>query len=204
MNAALTIREASRFMIGATLLRDTAQLRNPGHSIGFDDVVQGVLSTAHPDAAEKLRSSIEHLADIAGTEGFLRNTPSHAKITPRVLQTRAADLAVAKSVQNTILVAFEHADPAFNGRDATSRDVLEGATLSAYRAIDQTPGSNHEKTLMLDQFTSDMLLVANNHPEMVTFLEETQTKYLDLIRRELLEPFMGSDAKKQADTDYTM
>lgn len=192
MSAALKIRDASRFVIGTGLLRDRTIAMTNQNNISFDDVAGAVLASPASESARKLRATIEHLADLGTLESQIRNTPSHAQITPKIVSTREADMHAIQEIHSVLLRSATLA-PAAIAQDAVSEDVLSQELKRAFREIDKMPGSAHEKEQLLDEIENDLMLLTDSSPVMQRIFTDTQTDYLEELRLESMKPFLNND-----------
>ncbi len=141
----LSIREASRFVIGATLLRAQAmQHADQAQMLTFDNVAAAVLQ-ATPEGAQ-LRRTVDAMAD-SQAEWF-RSNPPHVMSSDRVMQSRAAEVDALRVVGGAAISTVLHGPRAVN-HDSAASEHLTAVYTDAYTAIDAAPGStNDRRTLM--------------------------------------------------------
>lgn len=121
----LSIREASRFVIGATMMRAKAIEASGNAGITFDNVAHAALR-ADADG-DKLRMSIETLAD--RESGWLRSTPPHILKTERVMQSREAEIRTFTAISAAVVATVEFADDASAGNTARIRPCTKSTWM---------------------------------------------------------------------------
>lgn len=176
MTMQLSIREASRFVIGAATLRATA-MASEGVTIDFDDVAYAAQQPGGDGVT--LRQSIDVLAD--NESAHLRNTPPHRLKTPAVLQTRQAEMYALTRLGDAVIATIEHGPAAIeNGAAAiAARERLIPIYVEAFKAIDATPGSTQDKRAM-QQSLSDQVRALTTQPDyLASILGEAATKALE-------------------------
>lgn len=190
MTMQLSIREASRFVIGAATLRATA-MASEGVTIDFDDVAY---AAQQPGAdGVTLRQSIEVLAD--NESGHLRNTPPHRLKTLPVLQTRQAEMNAVTRLGAAVIATIEHGEAAVgNGASAiAAREHLIPVYVEAFKAIDATPGSTQDKRAM-QQSLSDQARALTTQPDYIaSLLGEAATKALEQEYDEIFSFYENTD-----------
>ena len=142
----LSIREASRFVIGATLLRSQAmQHAEQAQMLTFDNVAAAILQPT--DQGAQLRRTVDAMAD--GEAEWFRSNPPHAMSSDRVMQSRAAEVDALRAVSGAAISTILYGPRAVNG-DSASNEHLTTVYTEAYTAIDAAPGStNDRRALML-------------------------------------------------------
>lgn len=170
----LSIREASRFIIGAAMMRAKAIEASGNADITFDNVALAALCEGAD--GEKLRLSIKTLAD--QESGWMRSTPSHVLKTERVLQSREAELRAFTAISAAVLATVELADGASAG-NTQAHQTLHGKYMDAFRSIEQTLGSTHDRR-QLKSLLRDQSLAMTTESEFVgKALKSAETAYLE-------------------------
>lgn len=170
----LTIREASRFTIGAEILRREALRHSEGQLVTFDHVAGAIL---RPDAdGQKLRSALDTLAD--QESNWLRNTPSHTLKTDRVMQSREAEITMFKAIGAAVVATIEHAEAA-SMQNADAQRALHEAYQGALEAIDNSPGSAQDKLAMQGSLKQQASAATEYGNEVIAALNLAETAYLE-------------------------
>ncbi len=170
----LTIREASRFTIGAEILRREAMRHSEGQLVTFDHVAGAIL---RPDAdGQKLRSALDTLAD--QESNWLRNTPPHTLKTDRVMQSREAEIHMFKGIGAAVIATIEHAEAA-SMQDSNAQRALHEAYLGALEAIDHSPGSAQDKLAMQESLKQQATAATEYGNEVIAALNLAETAYLE-------------------------
>ena len=131
MDKQLSIRDASRFIIGAAIIREMAMAKSPGATLGIDEIAAASLRQDEDGAG--LRTSILKLADKEAH--WFRSTLSHVLATERVVETREQELGVLNNINLAALTALEF------GPQAAAGDVAANTALHSAGAIGGIPGS---------------------------------------------------------------
>lgn len=141
----LSIREASRFVVGTALLRARAmQHAENAQSLTFDNVAAAVLQ---PTAeGSQLRRTVEAIAD--DEAAWFRSNPPHAMSSDRVMQSRAAEVEALKRVGGAAISTLLHG-PRAAAADASARERLTAIYSDAYTAIDAAPGSTSDRRALM-------------------------------------------------------
>lgn len=170
----MSIREASRFTIGAEILRREAMRHSAGQLVTLDHVAGALL---RPDAdGQKLRSALDTLADQEST--WLRNTPPHTLTTDRVMQSREAEISVFTKIGAAIIATIEHAEAA-SMQDVTAQRALHDGYLGALEAIDNSPGSSQDKLSMKEALTQQAKTATPYGNEVTAALNLAETALLE-------------------------
>ena len=195
----LSIRDASRFVIGAAIIRDMATQNTPESAITFENVAEMALR----DNADgkNLRSSIEKLADQEGA--WFRSTPPHALATERVMQTRAQELRTLNDSNLAVLATLEFGPEALAGTPE-AREALQGRLQAAIRAIDEMPGSTTERRALLDSLKGQTGDALGDPAFMAQQLRTAQKVYLDNFREERLAAYTNPSLERSDDLDFGM
>jgi hypothetical protein len=192
----LSIREASRFVIGAAIMREMANKNSPGANITFDNVAVAALGQDNDGA--QLRSSIQKLADQEAV--WFRSTPPHTLATERVMQTRAQEVRTLNSVNLAVLMTLEHSRDAAEG-DPTAIKTLEDSYQTAIRAIDEMPGSTTERRSFLQSLKSQVIEASNDRAYIEQALDRAQHLYLDAMMSERLAAYQSPSQDRDNDND---
>jgi len=169
----LSIRDASRFVIGAGIMRQKAIETSGNPAITLANVAQAALRDG-PDGS-KVRQTIDTLAD--QESGYLRSTPPHTLRSERIMQSREAELNVFTAMHRAVIgsVTFEAAGPA--AKNYAERELRQ-SLLEAFEAIDNTPGSRADRDGLLATMR-DQVIAASTAPEsMQRMLRESEQAYL--------------------------
>lgn len=169
----LSIRDASRFVIGAGLMRQKAIEASGNPAISFENVAQAALREG-PDG-QKIRQTIDTLAD--QESAWLRNTPPHTLNSDRVMQSRAAEISAFTAIHRAVIstVAFDAAPPAEKGAAETE---LRQSLLHVLEAIDNTPGSRADREGLLSNLRDQVVAVAGDGDFMKRALRDSEQAYL--------------------------
>jgi hypothetical protein len=141
----LSIREASRFVIGATRLRAQA-LQHSAHAqmLTFDNVAAAVLQPS--TEGKQLRQTVETMAD-SEAEWF-RSNPPHAMSSERVMQSRAAEVSALRKVGGAAVSTLVYGARAI-ANDGPAAEQLTSIYSGAYAAIDAAPGSTNDRRSLM-------------------------------------------------------
>jgi hypothetical protein len=193
----LSIRQASRFVIGAAMMRAKAIEASGNNGITFDSVALASMR-ANADGA-KLRQSIETLADQEAT--WLRNNPPHTLATDRVMQSRQAELKTFRSINAAVIVTSELANKAMTG-DEDAGNVLHEQLVSTLGVIDQTPGSTQDRRNLLTSLKAQVAL-AGPADFMSNVMRSAEGDYAERFRAERLARYMAPPLERGEDFDDT-
>ncbi|MFK0093879.1 hypothetical protein [Pseudomonas sp. NPDC090592] len=169
----LSIRDASRFVIGAGSMRERAIAASGNPAISLENVAQAALREG-PDG-QKIRQTIDTLAE--QESAWLRNTPPHTLSTDRVMQSRAAEVSAFTAIHRAVIssVAFEAAAASEKGEAETG---LRQSLTGAIEAIDHTPGSRADREGLLANLRDQVLAVASDGDFMKRVLRQSEQAYL--------------------------
>lgn len=163
-----SIKEASRFMVGAATLRALTIQRMNTPNISFSSVAQPALK--NDETASKLRQSIETLAD--SESAWFRNTPPHTLASAKVMQSRQQEVAAFALIGASTLVAATHAGLAQD-------EQLDERLSQAYRAIDELSGTAASKRQIKEFFEHEVVRSAADKDSARAALLRGENKYLD-------------------------
>lgn len=168
----LSIREASRFVIGAAIMR-TKAIEASNVAITIDNLATAAF---REDAdGEKLRHSIDILAD--GESGWLRNTPPHVLKTERVIEGREEEIRAFAAIHAATIATIEHASDASAGNTA-AHQALHTAYMGAIEAIAANRGQISERR-QLKALLHDQAQALTTEGEFVnSVLKEAESAYL--------------------------
>jgi len=170
----LSVREASRFVIGAAMMQAKA-IEMPGNAaISFDNVALAALREGAD--GEKLRLAIETLAD--QESGWMRSTPPHVLKTERVLQGREAEVRTFTAISAALVATVELADDACAG-NTQAYQTLHGKYMDAFRSIDETPGSTKDRRQLKSLLCDQALAMTTESAFVKTALKSAETAYLE-------------------------
>jgi hypothetical protein len=194
----LSIREASRFVIGGEILRREAMKASEGgRTITFDHVAAAALRPGEDGV--KLRRSIETLAD--QESAWLRNTPPHTLKTDRVLQTREAEIRTFVAIHAAVVATIEHAEHA-SMQDENATRALHDAYQSAYAAIDVSPGSTQDREAYKGALHDQTIAATPYVNEVTSALDLAETAYLEAERDRILSKYDRNSLERS--DDYEM
>ncbi|WP_460198999.1 hypothetical protein ACE15N_22185 (plasmid) [Xanthomonas campestris pv. passiflorae] len=178
----LSIRDASRFLVGAALMRSKAIEASGNPGISFDYVASAALRT---DAdGERLRLSINTLADQEA--GAFRNTPPHTLTTDRVMQSRDAEVRTWRAIGLAGIETIEH-----SGDLDAAGPRLQSSYMDALKAIDETPGSTQERRQLHAVLQDEIAAAATEPGKAVDLLRKSERSYLDAERDAILARYEG-------------
>lgn len=174
MEQRLSIREASRFVIGAAIMRARAIEASSIEGITFDKVAEAALRK--DDDGAKLRQSIDMLAD--AESGYLRNTPPHALKTDRVMQSREAECRAFAAIHAAVITTVEFADNAKAG-DAQASQNMRDNYIVAFRTIEEAPGSTADRRQLKALLHNQAQTITSESGFVAAMLKSAETAYLE-------------------------
>jgi hypothetical protein len=191
----LSIRAASRFVIGAAIIRDLAQHHSADTKVTLDNVAVAALRDGLDGG--RLRASIEMLADQEA--GWFRSTPSHALTTHKVLNSRvqemrglnAANLAVLATMQIGVATAEAHSE-------------LQMSYQAAIRAIDEMPGTTAERRTVLHDFEAQVISVGSDAAQIQSEMTAAQRTYLKQLMSERLADYQIPSLAEGGEPEFHM
>lgn len=194
----LSIRDASRFVIGAAIICDMASKNTPESAITIGNVSTMALRDSD---GQTLRSSIEKLAD--QESAWFRSTPPHTLATERVMQTRALEARTLNASNLASLTTLEFGASATTG-NPVAEEVLQTRLQAAVRAIDEMPGSTSERKALLQSLKTETTLAHGDASVMAQQLRAAQKTYLDNFRQERLAAYTNPSLDRSDDLDFGM
>jgi hypothetical protein len=198
MDMQLSIRDASRFMIGTAIIREMATKNSPDATITFDAVSTAALREGGD--GKDLRASISKLADQEA--GWFRSTPLHVLASDRVMQTRAHEMNAINSMQLAALSTLEFGAEASAGRPE-AKEALQASLQAAVRAIDTMPGSTTERRGMLQALEGQSIEASGNASFISGELTTAQKVYLDAMMAERLAVYENPSHDRSDDLDMS-
>ncbi|HDS1733920.1 hypothetical protein [Pseudomonas sp. BP8] len=192
----LSIRDASRFVIGAGLMRQKAIEASNNPAISFDNVAQAALRDT-PDS-QKIRQTIDALADQEAQ--WLRNTPPHTLSSDRVMQSRKAEVNAFTAIHRAVVsaVSFEAASP--DEKDG-EQSVLRQSLLDALEAIDNTSGSRADREGLLANLRDQVVSVSSDGDFMKGALRDSEQAYLAADLDKTFARYNTPSLQRSADLD---
>ncbi|OAD16443.1 hypothetical protein [Achromobacter insolitus] len=167
----LSIREASRFVIGTALLRAQAmQHAEHAQMLTFDNVAAAVLQPTQE--GKQLRQTVEAMADREA--GWFRSNPPHAMSSDRVMQSRAAEVAALKRIGGAAVSTLLYGPRAIAG-DGPATEQLTTIYSGAYTAIDAAPGSTNDRRSLMGLLHEQTQRLSSK-PEMIRALLSSAEK----------------------------
>ncbi len=168
----LSIREVSRFVIGATLLRAQAmQHAEQAQMLTFDNVAAAIMQPTAEGA--QLRQTVNALAD--GEAEWFRSTPPHVMSSERVMQSRASEVAALRVVSGAAVSTALYARRAASG-DSAANEHLTNVYTEAYTAIDEAPGSTNDRRALISNLREQAQDMSTN-PDMIRNLLSNAEKH---------------------------
>lgn len=195
----VSIRDASRYVIGAAVIRDMAIKNNPNSPITFENVV--AMSLRDGNDGQTLRASIEKIADHESS--WFRNTPPHTLTTERVLRTREQEVRTLNDCNLAVLTTLEVGPWAIAGKPE-AKETLQKSLQAAVRAIDEIPGSTAERRALLQLLKADTGQIIGDPVFMAQELKTAQKQYLDNFREERLAAYTTPSLDRNDDLDSGM
>lgn len=197
----LSIRDASRFVIGAGLMRQEAIAASGNPDITFEDVAQAALREG--PVGQKIRDTIETLADQEAA--WLRSTPPHILSSERVMQSRNAEVRAFTAIHTAVIdtISFDGAD-APNKPDAERK--LRESLVSVLGAIDGAPGSKADRENLMANLRDQLFSVAHDGDFIKKTLRESEQAYLAADLDKTFSRYTAPPLQRSADydDDFTM
>lgn len=195
----LSIKDASRFVIGAAIIRDMAITNAPESTITFDNVALAALRSGAD--GQDMRSSIDRLAEQEAA--WLRSTPPHTLATERVMHTRAQEIDTLNKSNLAAMATLAFAADAAAG-DPQARETLQDAYQAAIRAIDEMPGSTNDRRALLGALKEQAIEASGNAVFVSDELGTAQKTYLETMMTERLAAYQNPPAERGHDLDHGM
>lgn len=195
----LSIQDASRFVIGAAIIRDMTIRNSPESGITFDNVTVAALREGTD--GQDLRTSISKLADQEAA--WFRSTPPHVLSTDKVMHSRGQELSTLNNTHLAVLATLEYGASAIDGSpDAVSQ--LQDSYQAALQAIDEMPGSTTERRNLL-QTLYDQCFEASGDADFTNGqLHVAQKSYLERMMAERLAAYELTPHERSDDIDLGM
>ncbi|SNS30445.1 hypothetical protein SAMN05660216_00104 [Pseudomonas sp. LAMO17WK12:I8] len=196
----LSIRDASRFVIGAGLMREKAIEASGNPAISFGNVAQAALRQG-PDG-QKIRQTIDTLAD--QESAYLRATPSHTLSSDRVMQSREAEVNVFTAIHRAVIgsVNLEAASPS---RKSGAEADLHQSLLDAFEAIDNTPGSRTDREGLLASVREQVIAASSDADGMKRMLRDSEQRYLAADLDKTFARYANASLpRSESSNDYSM
>jgi len=192
----LSIRDASRFVIGAGMMRGKAIEASGNADITFENVAQAALRDG-PEG-QKIRLTIDTLAE--QESDWLRSTPPHILSSERVMQSRAAEVKAFTAIHSTVVrtIIFEGADP-LSRSDAETR--LRESLVSVLGAIDSTPGSKLDRENLMANLKDQLFSAASDGDFIKRALRESEQAYLAADLDKTFARYTNPALQRSADFD---
>jgi hypothetical protein len=195
----LSIRDASRFVIGAAIIRDMALKNAPESNITFENV--SIAALREGGDGQDLRTSINKLADQEA--GWFRSTPPHTLATDRVMHTRSQEVRTLNATNLAGLATLEQAPAAIQG-DPAAEAALQESYQAAIRAIDEMPGSTVERRALLQTLKTQGIEACGDADFVMTQFNVAQEAYLKQMMAERLSPYQNTTLERSDDLDLGM
>jgi len=180
----LSIREASRFVIGATLIRSQAIDVSGNTGITLDHVAMAALQAGTD--GEKLRFSIETLAN--QQSNWIRKTPPHALKTERIMQSREVEIRTFMAINEAVMATIEFSQDA-SGGNTQAYNALQDHYTAAFRAIDQSLGSKQDKQQLRHLLYDQSLTLSTDSKFVESALKEAEKAYLEAYMNAILSKY---------------
>ena len=190
----LSIREVSRFVISAEILRARTSA-GIDQAVTFDYVVD---SAQRPDPkGEKVRQALTALA--AKIDPTLGNGAPHVLTTDRVMLGRAADIRVLRAIHGATLGLAE------KGADGPPTPELEKSLLHAVRTIDESGFTTGDRRAILERLrTAAIVWVDDAEQSGLELLSEAERKYGEQFLDEKLTPYLQTPLPRSDDNEPSM
>jgi len=196
----LSIRDASRFVIGAGLMRQKAIEASGNPAISLGNVAQAALREG-PDG-QKVRQTIDTLADQASE--YLRNTPPHTLRSARIMQSREAEASAFTAIHRAVIssVTLEMASP--SGKSGAESELRQ-SLLDALEAIDNTPGSRADREGLLASVRDQVIAASSDADSMKRMVRESEQAYLAADLDKTFARYANSSLpRSESSNDYSM
>jgi hypothetical protein len=181
--AALSVRAASRFAIGAAIVRDLVGYHSPGTPATVENVAIAALRSG--PGGERLRSSIELLADQEAA--WFRSTPSHALASKNVLSSRGLEVNGLNATNMAVLATME--PHVLVGERSPN---LQAHYQAAIRAIDEMPGTTAELRTIFQELEKQVMAAGSDSVEVQSEMSTAQRAYLSHLMTERLAAYQVS------------
>ncbi len=192
----LSIKDASRFVIGAAIIRDMAMTNSPESKITFDNVA---LAALHPGAeGQDMHASINRLADQEAA--WFRSTPPHTLATERVMQTRAQEIDTLNKANLAAMATLSYGAEAAAG-NAEANALLQESYQAAIRSIDEMPGSTNDRRMLLGALKEQAIETGTDAGFVSNELNTAQKAYLENMMNERLAAYQNPATERSADLD---
>lgn len=185
----LSIRDASRFVIGAAIIEDMALASAPDSGITFEQVADAALREGID--GDDLRSSIDKLAN--QEEAWFRGTPPHTLSTERVMRTRQQEMQTLNDANLAGLATLAFGAEAAAGDDV-ARQTLHGSYQSAIRSIDQMPGSTADRRSLLQALKTEVGDAGGGDAVVNATFGAAQKTYLEQLMTERLAAYQSPNS----------
>jgi hypothetical protein len=182
----LSIKDASRFVIGAAILREMAATQAPDSGITFDQVAEA--AAAPSIDGQDLRLSLERLAQQEGA--WFRNTPPHTLTSVRVMQTRAQEADTLNQINLAVLGTLAHGTDAVAG-DHVAQQLLQDHYQGAIGALDRLPGSVTERRQLLNSLKTQVAEASGDAPLVGALFGAAQKAYLEQLMADRLAAYQS-------------
>lgn len=192
----LSIKDASRFVIGAAIIRDMAITNSPESKITFDNVALAALQRS-PEGQD-MHASIDRLADQEGA--WFRSTPPHTLATERVMQTRAQEIDTLNKANLAAMATLSYGAEAAAG-NAEASALLQESYQAAIRSIDEMPGSTNDRRMLLGALKEQAIETGIDAGFVTNELNTAQKAYLENMMNERLAVYQNPATDRSADLD---
>lgn len=191
----LSIREASRFFIGAAIMRARAIEASGNAGITLDNVAVAALREGGD--GKKLRLSIDKLAD--EEESWMRSTPPHTLKTERVIQSRGAEIRTFTAINAAVIATLELEERASRGEPAASAQ-LHKKYVNAFEAIDLTPGSTQDRRQLKELLATQTSTMSADSGFITKELRNADKAYTQAVEAAILSRYV----KLERSDDFDM
>lgn len=195
----LSIRDASRFVIGAAIIRDMTMKNSPEAGITFENV--SVAALRGDSDSVKLRLSITKLADQEAH--WFRSTPPHMLSTERVMHTRVQEMQTLNNCHLAALATLEFGAAAAAG-SLDAKDSLQASYQAAIQSIDEMPGSTTERRGLFQTLKAQGIEAHGDSDFILTELNLAQEVYLKNMMTERLSAYQTPSHERSDDLDLSM
>lgn len=192
----ITVHDASRFLIGAAILRAKAIENSGDSSITFENVA--IAASALGAEGRKIRQSISILAENADIA--LTNIAQNRLATERIIEGRASEMKAINSIALATLKTVEYSSSLEAGSMAPA-EQLKTAMSDALVSIDNATGPTRNRVHIKKILESEVVTAAsNNGVTALALLNKAEQEHLFDSANEILSRY----DKVLSPSDYSM
>lgn len=209
MGAALSVRDASRFVIGAALLRQSAMSKS-AEVVTLTDIA-ALIQTNHKEVVAPLRFSIERSANLAEQEGYFRNSPSHVSATEKVLSSREAEINGYNAIYQSVFMASQLPPTRAFALDGEENQAIFDQCVDAVVAIDNMPGRAENREEAIDLLYLQLAALTPDDPVLSSaFMSVVENAAINREKQAVLDEFpelddiLATEFDENIDNDYSL